>query len=224
MKKTNLATTEKEIAAAKSLLKVGFEVTHSKGLLIDALPDFLKMSLVQSILLAFAGSLLLTISAKINIPFLLVPASMQTFAVVLLGCVFGARLATLSVALYLAQAFIGFPVLAALTGPAAFVGPTAGYLFGFLPAAFVVGTFFEKGAGRTVASAFLLFVIGAVVIDVFGLTWLSLLTSFNVAKTVWFSYQPAFILKTGLGAVLVPVLAQKLHGHHHHGSSNPPKP
>src|SRR5690606_14969027 len=89
------------------------------------------------------GTLLLTASAKIQVPFWPVPMTMQTFVVLFLGAALGPRLGALTVLLYLAQGALGLPVFAGTPekgiGLAYMLGPTGGYLIGFVPAAYVVG-------------------------------------------------------------------------------------
>src|SRR5690606_16484525 len=104
---------------------------------------------LRNMLLAVGGSLLLTLSAKINVPFYPVPMTMQTFAVLLIGAAFGWRLGTATVLLYLAQGAAGLPVFAGTPekgiGLLYLMGPTGGYLVGFAVAAAVVGWLAERG-------------------------------------------------------------------------------
>jgi biotin transport system substrate-specific component len=100
---------------------------------------------VRAIVLAVIGSILLTISAKIQVPFWPVPMTIQTFVVLVLGVAYGWRLAGATVLLYLAQGALGLPVFAAGGGLAYMAGPTGGYLVGFLLAALVVGWLAERG-------------------------------------------------------------------------------
>tara|TARA_B100000959_G_scaffold20928_1_gene20189 strand:+ start:71 stop:619 length:549 start_codon:yes stop_codon:yes gene_type:complete len=95
--------------------------------------------ILKYIIITFIGSILLTISAKLQTPFTLVPATMQTFAVLLIGMVLGPRLAAATVIFYLAQGSIGFPVFAKGGGLMYFAGPTGGYLLGFIFAAYFSG-------------------------------------------------------------------------------------
>lgn len=171
-------------------------------------PSFRNLSAFRFMALAFLGAALLTLSAKISIPFYPVHTTMQTFAVIALGCAYGSRLAAATVMLYLFEGAMGLPVFqgGSAAGFVYMVGPTAGYLVGFVSAAYVVGRLFEEGFGRTMISAGLLFILGAVIIDIPGLVWLSNLIGFEATKTVYLSYQYAFLLKTGLGALALPAL------------------
>tara|TARA_B100000900_G_scaffold411749_1_gene432070 strand:- start:128 stop:679 length:552 start_codon:yes stop_codon:yes gene_type:complete len=94
--------------------------------------------LVKSLIIIFLGSIILTISAKIKIPFYPVPMTMQTFVVLFLGVSFGYKIALASVSLYLLEGILGLPVFSNSPergiGLVYFTGPTMGYLVGFLSA------------------------------------------------------------------------------------------
>ena len=97
--------------------------------------------LVKSLFIIFIGSIILTISAKIKIPFYPVPMTMQTFVVLFLGISFGYKIALATVSLYLLEGILGLPVFSNSPergiGLAYFTGPTMGYLIGFLSACFL---------------------------------------------------------------------------------------
>ena len=97
--------------------------------------------LIKSLLVIFIGSIVLTISAKIKIPFYPVPMTMQTFIVLFLGISFGYKIALATVSLYLLEGILGLPVFSNSPergiGLAYFTGPTMGYLIGFLSACFL---------------------------------------------------------------------------------------
>ena len=97
--------------------------------------------LIKSLLIIFIGSIILTISAKIKIPFYPVPMTMQTFIVLFLGISFGYKIALATVSLYLLEGILGLPVFSNSPergiGLAYFTGPTMGYLIGFLSACFL---------------------------------------------------------------------------------------
>jgi len=96
--------------------------------------------LIKSLLVVLVGSIILTISAKIRIPFYPVPMTMQTFAVLFLGISFGYKIAIATVGLYLLEGIMGLPVFSNSPekgiGLAYFTGPTMGYLIGFISACF----------------------------------------------------------------------------------------
>ena len=110
-------------------------------------------TLLRNVALIIAGSLLLTLSAKIKVPFYPVPMTMQTLAVMLIGFTFGWRLAGAAVLFYLAQGALGLPVFLLGTpekgiGLAYMMGPTGGYLLGFVLAAVLCGWLAERGWDR----------------------------------------------------------------------------
>lgn len=114
--------------------------------------------------MAMLGSAVLAASAQISLPMWPVPATLQSLAVLLLGALGGSRLGAASVALYLAEGAMGLPVFANATGGiAVLAGPTAGYLLGFLPAAWLaglVGSAWPRQALVLAAAHLLLFVPG----------------------------------------------------------------
>ena len=94
---------------------------------------------IKSISIIIFGTALLAISSKIQTPFTLVPATMQTFVVLFLGMVLGYKLAAATVMLYLIEGSIGLPVFAKGGSIAYLIGPTGGYLIGFILTAFFAG-------------------------------------------------------------------------------------
>lgn len=136
---------------------------------------------LRALLLAILGSALLTISAKLEVPFYPVPMTLQTLAVLLLGMAFGARLATATVLLYLAEGAVGLPVFAGTPergiGIAYMLGPTGGYLAGFVLAAAVTGWITERR--RDWPALVLAVVAGTILPFVPGLLWLAHLIGFE---------------------------------------------
>jgi biotin transport system substrate-specific component len=136
---------------------------------------------LRALLLALMGSALLTISAKLEVPFYPVPMTMQTLVVLLLGMAFGARLAAATVLLYLAQGAIGLPVFAGTPergiGIAYMMGPTGGYLAGFVLSAAITGWLTERR--RDWPALVLAVIAGSVVVFIPGVLWLAYLIGFE---------------------------------------------
>ena len=152
----------------------------ARPILIDALLPAAGLPVwVRNGLLAVGGSLLLTLSAKVNVPFYPVPMTMQTFAVILIGAAFGWRLGTATVLFYLAQGAMGLPVFAGTPekgiGLAYMAGPTGGYLLGFAAGAFVTGWLAERGFDRSLLRLTAAMFIGHLVIFAFGIAYLGAL-------------------------------------------------
>ncbi len=160
--------------------------------------------------LAVLGTLLLTLSAKIHVPFYPVPMTFQTLVVLGLGMAYGWRLGAATVALYLLEGAVGLPVFAGTPekgiGLAYMFGPTGGYLFGFLLAAGVCGWLAERGWDRSVITTALAMLIGNVIIYVPGLLWLGGLFGWDKPILEWgltpFILGDAF--KLALAAALLP--------------------
>ena len=109
-----------------------------------------KNKILRIILISLIGSFLLTLSAKVKIPFYPVPMTMQTFVVLFIGITLGYKIGLLTVSLYLIEGIAGFPVFANSPekgiGIVYFTGPTMGYLIGFLIAVYFAGIFkYDKG-------------------------------------------------------------------------------
>lgn len=164
----------------------------------------------RAVVLAFAGSVLLTLSAKVQIPFWPVPMTMQTFVVLVLGAAYGPRLGMATLLLYLAEGAIGLPVFAGTPekglGITYMMGPTGGYLAGFVLAAGFTGWLAERGWDRSVAGVLIAMSLGHLVILGFGALWLAQLIGWE--KAWLFGLAPfwaATILKTGLAAAAMPL-------------------
>ena len=131
---------------------------------------------------------LLTTSAKVNVPMWPVPMTMQTLAVLIIGMSYGARLGTATVAGYLIVGALGLPVFAGTPerglGLVYMVGPTGGYLVGFLIGAFVVGWLREQGWHRGFWRAAAAMAIGHIVILLAGVAWLAILIGTQEALAV----------------------------------------
>ena len=136
--------------------------------------------IVKVILLALAGTLLLTISAKVKIPFYPVPMTMQTFVVLLLGITLGSKIGLLTISLYLFEGIFGLPVFAGTPekgiGIIYFTGPTMGYLIGFLIASYCSGLFkYDK----SFINNFFKLIFSVSIIYILGLVWLGTLIGWD---------------------------------------------
>ena len=136
--------------------------------------------ILKYILVIFLGSILLTISSKIKIPFYPVPMTMQTFVVLFLGMSFGYRVGLATVSLYLVEGIIGLPVFSNSpekgVGFVYFTGPTMGYLIGFLFATFLAGYFNFKG---NILNNFIKLLISVSTIYILGVFWLGSLIGWD---------------------------------------------
>lgn len=151
------------------------ETTLAPTLLSRSLPRLQWR--VRDILLVIGGSLCVAGMAqvRISLPFTPVPITGQTFAVLLVGAALGARRGAASLLLYIIQGLIGLPFFAGgASGLAYFLGPTGGYLVGFIVAAGLVGLLAACGLDRHIPSALLSFLAGEAIIYLIGVSWLSI--------------------------------------------------
>lgn len=168
-------------------------------------PALASRTILRAVLLALAGSVLLTLSAKLKVPFHPVPMTMQTMVVLVLGVAYGSRLGAATVALYLLQGAVGLPVFADTPergiGLAYMAGPTGGYLAGFLVAAWFAGAAGGGGGLARLAAAML---GGHAIIFAFGLAWLA--AAIGPEKAWMLGAAPfllATLLKSALGVALL---------------------
>ena len=178
--------------------------------LITALwPAGPRSRLLRLALLAVGGSLLLTLSAKVQVPFWPVPMTMQTFAVLVIGMAFGPRLGAATVGLYLLEGAFGLPVFAGTPlkgiGLAYMSGPTGGYLLGMMLAVTLTGHLARRGWDRSMIGTAAAMVLGILAIYVPGVLWLGTLIGFDKAVAAGLvPFLLADALKVALAAVLLP--------------------
>jgi len=153
---------------------------------------------IKTILITVLGTLLLTVSAKIKVPFYPVPMTMQTLIVLLIGIIFGWKLGLATITLYLFEGIIGLPVFAGTpekgVGLTYFMGPTMGYLIGFLPAVFFAGLLkinYKYNLIHRFIMVFILYTFSVSFIYLFGLIWL---LNFVSIEKVWLVGAAPFML------------------------------
>ena len=171
-------------------------------------------AVVRIVILVALGTALLALSAKINLPLPYVPMTLQTLVVLMIGAAYGWRLGSATVIAYLAEGAIGLPVFAGpVGGLAPLVGPTAGYLAGFVAAAFITGWLSERGWDRSVPRLFVAMGLGHIVILAAGFAWLAFGMKLGVEKAWLVGIVPfvaASVIKNALGAAFVPAIRHML--------------
>ena len=168
-----------------------------------------QTKIIKSVLAIILGSIALTISAKIKIPFYPVPMTMQTFVVLFLGVSLGYKIGLASVSLYLLEGILGLPVFSNSPekgiGLVYFTGPTMGYLIGFLTASFLASKVNTK-------NSFLLILIKLVIatstIYIFGLLWLGALIGWD--KPIFLLGAKPFLLAEIFKIVLLAIIAKNI--------------
>jgi len=189
------------------------QITHTNNdVMIDAFGSATQMALIpriiREIVLVVTGSILIALAAQFYfpLPFSPVPITGQTFAVLLLAALYGHNRGGLTVLTYLILGIAGRPVFASGTfGIATIIGPTGGYLVGFLPAAYIVGFLSKKGWDRKVWTTATSMIIGNVVIYLAGTTWLSRFVGWdNVLQTGLIPFLIGDGAKIVLATLLLP--------------------
>ena len=140
-----------------------------------------NFSLLTKIFTAVACSVLLIISAKIKIDLYPVPMTLQPLAVLMIAMLCGRNIGIASIGLYLAQGIIGLPVFAYGGGIPYLIGPTGGFLIGFLIAGFIVGELADRGWGKEIFKSVSAMLIGLIVIYFCGILQLSIIKGFDYA-------------------------------------------
>ena len=176
---------------------------------MDLIKYRLKTNIIKKILLVFVGTILLTISAKIKIPFYPVPMTMQTFVVLFLGISFGYKIGLATVGLYLFFGIIGIPVFSNSpekgVGFVYFTGPTMGYLIGFLAATFIAGYMNYK---TSMIFTFTKLIISVSAIYLLGILWLGVLIGWD--KPLFELGMFPFLLAELFKISILSILANKL--------------
>jgi len=160
----------------------------------------------REIILILVSSWLVALTAQLIIPLQPVPITGQTFGVLLVGALLGSKRGAFALLIYLAQGAVGLPVFAGgASGVARFVGPTGGYLVGFVLAGFVVGWLSERGWDRRFTTTALAMLIGNAVIYACGLPRLAAFVGWEaVLKAGLFPFVAGDLLKILLAAVALP--------------------
>lgn len=167
---------------------------------------------IRNAVVVLAGSLLLTLSAKVSFPFVPVPMTLTTLVVLCLGMVLGPKLGSATVLAYLAQGAMGLPVFAGTPekgiGIAYMLSHTGGYLIGYLVAAFVVGHLAQRRWDRSMLSTIAAMIIGNFFIYAFGLLWLGTLIGWDkpVVALGMTPFLLADLAKILIAAALLPTL------------------
>lgn len=149
---------------------------------------------------------LTAVGAYIAIPIGPVPIVLQNLFALLTGLLLGGRWGLISIAVYLLAGAAGLPVFSGGTGGIGkFVGPTGGYLFGYVPAVYLAGVIAEKGRGR-VAVDLMAMLAGTLTVYAFGVPWLKMVTGMTWSKAVAAGMLP-FLIGDGLKiAVAIPIV------------------
>ena len=177
--------------------------------LMELTKNISQTKLIKSLLAIILGSIALTISAKIKIPFYPVPMTMQTFVVLFLGISLGYKIGLASVGLYLLEGVLGLPVFSNSPekgiGIVYFTGPTMGYLIGFLTASYLASKINNKDSFLIVLTKL---IIATSTIYMLGLLWLGTLIGWD--KPIFVLGAKPFLLAEIFKVVLLALITKQI--------------
>jgi biotin transport system substrate-specific component len=175
--------------------------------LVDVLLPRQQRSWLFDVALIRLFSAFVGLTAQVEIPLLPVPLTLQTLGVLFTGAVLGGRRGALALLLYVAEGAVGLPVFASgASGAAYMLGPTGGYLIGFVFAAGVVGLLAERGWDRRLVWTMLAMAVGNLVIYAFGVAWLALVLGdlWNALIQGMLIFIPGDLIKLAIAALALP--------------------
>lgn len=171
-------------------------------------PSVRREAAIYDVVLVLGASLFIGLAARIAVPlpFSPVPVTGQTLAVLLIGALLGSRRGALSVLAYLAEGAVGLPVFAGGTaGVTRLMGPTGGYLFGFIAAAFLTGWLAERGWDRRFGTTLAMMGVGNTAIYLLGLPYLASFVGLErVLALGLYPFVIGDLVKSILAALLLP--------------------
>ena len=175
-----------------------------------------RETLLHKAALVLGGTMLIAIAAQISVPFYPVPVTLQTLAVMIVGLTFGSRMGALTLMAYLAEGAMGLPVFTNGGSFPSLIGPTAGFLFGFVGMAYLAGLAVEKGLARGVVTTAIAGIVVSALLYIPGVAWPMAIAGMagvsggwvgSSADVIWTYWMSPFLLgdvvKSGVAAMVV---------------------
>lgn len=153
---------------------------------------FGKTTLTRQVLLALGGAAVIAAATQVSVPFFPVPMTLQTLAILVVGLSFGARLGTATLLTYLGYGALGLPVFANGMNGLALVGPTAGFLYGFVLMAGLAGLTADRGIARGVLSISLVALVLSMLLYIPGIAWPMAVASVTGVEAGWVGQEIGF--------------------------------
>jgi len=165
-----------------------------------------QSSLVRNVVLVLAGTLLIAAAAQVSVRLLPVPMTLQMLAILLVGFAYGARLGVATLVTYLAQGAMGLPVFAGGgAGLAYMMGPTGGFLLGFVLVAFIAGFAADRGATRNLLWAVPAALVASAAVYIPGLAWPAVAMG-TEWSALWSGWMAPFLMGDALKAVIAALI------------------
>ena len=158
-----------------------------------AFPQSNNTNLLKNIIVVISGSIFIALSAQVIVPFEPVPVTLQTLAVLIIGLSFGSKLGLATVFTYLLEGAVGLPVFAYGASTLALIGPTAGFLFGFLLMVYVAGLARDFKITNFFATAFFMLLASAL-LYIPGVLWPLLIADFFGIQASWANWPVGMIM------------------------------
>lgn len=177
--------------------------------------EALPQTLLSKALMVLAGTVFIAIAAQLSVPVRPVSLTLQTLAILIVGLTYGSRLGALTVAAYLAEGAMGMPVFANGGSAAALVGPTAGFLFGFVGMAFLAGLAVEKGLARGIVGTAIAGIVVSALLYIPGAAWPMAVAEMagitgkwvgSSASSIWTHWVSPFLLGDAVKAVIAAMV------------------
>lgn len=162
-------------------------------------------TVLRKLALVIGGTLLIAMAAQISVPMFPVPMTLQTLAILVVGLTFGSRLGAVTLLAYLAQGAAGLPVFAAGGSTASLMGPTAGFLVGFVGIAYLAGLAVEKGLARGVISTALVGIGISALLYIPGLAWPAAMLG-KALPDLWSGWMAPFLIGDAIKAVIAALV------------------
>lgn len=163
-------------------------------------------TLIRKAGLVLAGSFFIALAAQVSVPMFPVPMTLQTLAILIVGLTFGSRLGAVTLLTYLAEGAAGLPVFAnGGFGVAALIGPTAGFLYGFVAMAWLAGLAVERGLARGVVSTALCGIVISALLYLPGLAWPAAVLGTTLPE-LWAGWMSPFLIGDAVKAVIAAMV------------------
>lgn len=174
-----------------------------------------RETIVKQAGLVLGGSLFIALAAQVLVPFYPVPMTLQTLAILIVGLSFGARLGAATLLAYLAEGAMGLPVFAGGMAAPALIGPTAGFLVGFVLMAWLAGLAADRGLTRGPVSTALVALVASAIIYIPGVAWPMAVAEVagisgkwvgSSADAIWTYWVAPFLLGDAVKAVIAAMV------------------
>lgn len=164
------------------------------------------LSLIKKAALVVGGTLFIALAAQVSVPMFPVPMTLQTLAILLVGFTFGSRLATVTLLTYLAEGAMGLPVFASgHAGLPYMMGPTGGFLIGFVAMAWIAGVATDRGWSRNVAAAIVVALLASAFIYLPGLAWPAAILGTGW-DSLWMHWMAPFLIGDTVKAIIAALV------------------